>query len=176
MGAIRVPRPQPAEHAPYFSRYIDLVPGEDALPALATQIEETARRLAALDEGRAMRPYAEGKWSVKQVVGHLADSERVFALRALWAARGAEAPLPGYEDDRWAAAAGSDARPLAALLAEYRAVRSATLALFDGLPPDALTTRAVANAAPITARAMAWCIAGHERHHLAILRERYGVG
>lgn len=176
MSVPRIPRPAPAEHIPYFGKYIALVPGDDALPGLAGQLADTLALLAPLDDARALHRYAAGKWSVKEVIGHVADCERVFAYRALHFAREDATPLPGFDENAWAPAGRFDARPLAELLDELRAVRAATVALFRSLDARALGRTGVANGNPITPRALAWIACGHELHHRGILRERYGVG
>lgn len=176
MMAIRIPRPAPGEHAPYFAGYVAAVPGDDAWPALAAGLEATPRAFAALDDARAMHRYAPGKWSVKEVLGHVTDTERVFAYRVLRFARADATPLPGFDENRWVPAGRFDARPLASLVDEFRAVRAATLALLAGLDADALVRRGPANGFETSVRAIAWMTAGHERHHLAILRERYDIG
>ncbi len=170
---LSIPPPAADEYAPFYAGYIARVPGDDALAPLAAQESETAELLAGLSEEQAAFRYAPGKWSVKQVAAHLSDAERVFAYRALRIARGDRTPLPGFDENAYAAEAGADARPLADLAAELRAVRAATLALFRGLDPAALLRRGTANGVPVTVRAAAWIIAGHERHHLGILRDRY---
>lgn len=174
--AIRIPRPGPDEHLPYFSKYTVLVPGEDAYTLLQSGIERTTAMLGGLDESQASFRYAPGKWSVKQVVGHLSDVERVFAYRALVAARGDRTPLPSFDENEYAEAGDFDQRPIAEIVAEFRAVRAASLALFGSLGPEALARRGNANGATITPRAVAWIAAGHELHHVAILRERYRLG
>jgi hypothetical protein len=171
-----VPRPQPDEHAPYYSRYIDLVPGDDALVALKQQIEETLAPVLRLDETGAGHRYAPGKWTVKQLLSHVCDAERVFSYRALRIARNDSTPLPGFDENAFADASAADRRPLAQIVAELRAVRAATVALFEGFDPGAMARRGTANDSPFTVRALAWIAAGHERHHRQILRERYGVG
>jgi uncharacterized damage-inducible protein DinB len=168
--------PDADEYAPFYAGYVAAVPTGDVLATLADQHDATAALLAGLDEPRARHRYAPGKWSVKEMVGHLADTERVFAYRAVCAARGETAALPGFDENAWVAAASFDARPLASLLAELRVVRQATLALYRSLDEAALARRVVANGAPVTARALVWITAGHERHHQNVLRERYGVG
>jgi len=173
MPPLSIPRPGDGEYAPFYAGYIAKLPGDDALAPLAAQERETAELLGGLSAEAAAFRYAPGKWSVKQVAAHLADAERVFAYRALRIARGDETPLPGFDEKAYADAAGADARPLAELAAELRAVRAATLALFRGLDPAALARRGTANGVPVTVRAAAWIIAGHERHHLEILRTRY---
>lgn len=170
-----IPRPQPGEFNPYFSRYIDQVSGDDAIAALGRQIEETLALLRPLDETRALHRYAEGKWSVKEVVGHLMDGERVFGCRALWFARKDTTPLPGFDENTWVPAGRFDRLPLADLLDEFAAVRAATIRMFRHFEPDALTNIGTANNSPASARALAWIIAGHEVHHRGILVERYGL-
>lgn len=166
-------RPAPAEYAPYYSRYLAVVPEGEIVETLRSQIGETLALLSPLSEERARHRYAPGKWSVKEVVGHVADSERVFAYRALCFARADAAELPGFDEERYAANAPFDRRPLPEVLAELGAVRAATVTLLAGLPDAAWDRQGVANGNPVTVRALAWIIAGHERHHRALIRERY---
>ena len=168
-----IPRPDATEYSPYFGRYIALVPDGDLLETLARQLDETAWLLRGVTERGGDFRYADGKWSIKEVVGHLADTERIFAYRALRFARGDGTPLPGFDENLFVANARFTERTLADLMAELRAVRAATIALFSGLAPDELERRGVANGQPMSVRAAAYNIAGHERHHVAILRERY---
>ncbi|MHC5211961.1 MAG: DinB family protein [Planctomycetota bacterium] len=165
-------RPDPTEHAAYFGSYIAQVPDGDLLATLARQRDELHALLAPLDAS-AGRPYAPGKWSVAQVLGHVIDCERIFTTRALCIARGDTTELPGFDADPYAEAAGSDARGLADLLDEHAAVRAATLALFRSLDETALSRVGTADGKRISARALAWLCAGHERHHLRVVRERY---
>jgi len=173
---IRIERPAAGEFNPYFSRYIDPVTGDDALDVLAGQIRDTTALLGGLSDARALHRYAPGKWSVKETLTHVTDVERVFAYRALTFARKDPTVLPGFDEGVWAPEMRSDARPLADLVDELKAVRAATLALFHGLDADALAFVGTANASPLTPRAAAWIIAGHELHHRRILQERYGLG
>jgi uncharacterized damage-inducible protein DinB len=166
-------RPSPEEHAPYYSRYIELVPGEDPLRALREGAEETRRLLEPLPESRADTRYAEGKWSVKEVLVHVADTERVFAYRALRFARRDETPLPGFDENRWVAGLSMSGRTLPSLGDELRSVREASLALFGNLDEEAWDRSGLANDVRMSVRAAAWVIAGHEIHHRNILRERY---
>ena len=161
------------EFAPYFAKYIALVPAGDVIATLETQLAETIAMLDEAGEARAGHRYAEGKWSVREVVGHAIDTERIFTYRALAAARGEANALPPFDENVYVAHAGFDARTLGSLLDEWTAVRRATLALFRNLDHEALTRRATANGAPISARALAWIIAGHELHHRELLRWRY---
>ena len=170
-----IARPGPNEHAPYYGKYIDRVPGDDALPALVSQIGETAALLERLDEAKASFRYAPDKWSVKQVIGHVADGERVFAYRALRFARADMTPLPGFEENDYARTGGFDDRPLRDLVVEFRAVRAASIALFASLTPEAAGHIGTANNSPMSVRALGWVIAGHELHHRGLLIERYGL-
>ncbi|MGD8278697.1 MAG: DinB family protein [Gemmatimonadota bacterium] len=170
-----LPRPAPDEHAPYFSTYIDQVPDGDITELLATQVEQTIRLLAAVAPERETYRYAPGKWSVREVIGHVIDTERVFAARALWFARKAEGAMPSMDQNPWAATSNAGARPLADLIAELRAVREASLALFASFDDEIWLRRGVASGNEFTVRAIAWIIAGHERHHRAILQREYGL-
>jgi hypothetical protein len=168
-----IPRPAPDECVPYFGGYIDEVPPGDVLEILERQMAETQELLRGLTASQAMHRYAPGKWSIKEIVGHLADTERIFTYRALCFSRRERAPLPGFEEDEYVAAARFDARPMSDLARELETVRAATLTLFRGLSDEALVRRGTANAKPYTVRAIAFVIAGHERHHVRVLRERY---
>ena len=170
-----IPRPAAAEHAPYYGRYIEKVAGDDALAALITQVDVTAALLGRVDETKAAFRYAPGKWSVKQVIGHMTDVERVFGYRALRFARADKTPLPGFEENDYAEHGGHDARTLQDLAIEFHAVRAASIALFASLTPEAMARMGTANNSPMSARAAAWTVAGHELHHRGILIERYGL-
>jgi uncharacterized damage-inducible protein DinB len=175
MTTAAIPRPDVAEYAPYYGRYIDKVPDGDLLRTLEDQGRETQRLLAGLSEAQALHRYAAGKWSIKEVIGHVADAERVFAYRALRFARADDTALPGFDEQAWVPAGRFDARSLKDLAAELDAVRRATIALLRGLGPDALARRGTASDNAVSVRAIAWIIAGHERHHMALLHERYRV-
>ncbi len=168
-----IPRPAADEYAPYFGGYVGAVPAGDVLAILERQMGETQGLLRDLPASRAMHRYAPGKWSIKQVVGHLSDTERIFTYRALCFSRSERAPLPGFEEDDYVAAAGFDTRPLGELARELETVRAATLTLFRGLSDEALLRRGTANGREFTVRAIAYIVAGHERHHVRVLRERY---
>lgn len=170
----RIAKPAPEEHHPYYSEYITLV-GDDALAALRASSAATPRLLSGVAEEKAMFRYQPGKWSVKEVLGHIMDGERVFAYRALRFSRADETPLPGFEENHWVPAGRFDRRPLPDLVAEYSAVRNATLALFDSFDEDDLRRSGKANDTVVSVRALAHIIAGHELHHVGLLRERYGL-
>ena len=175
MASIHIAKPAAGEHLEYYTRYIDLVPGADAMPALRSQIGETLGLVSGLSDAAALHRYAPGKWSVKQVVGHLCDGERVFGYRALRVARGDATPLAGFDENAYAENGEFEARTIADLCHEFHAVREATLALFASLDPPRLARLGTANNAPISARALGWIIAGHELHHRKLLVERYGL-
>ena len=168
-----VSRPSQSEYAPYYGTYVNAMPDGDVVAALAEQAEETFALLSALSDDEGSFRYAPEKWSIRDLVQHLCDSERVFAYRALRFARGDETPLPGFDQNPYAEAARADRRPLAELAAELRDIRRTTLALVRSLDEEMLDRRGVASANVMSVRALVWVIAGHERHHLKILRERY---
>lgn len=159
--------------APFYARYLERVPEGDIVRLLDEQIVETLGLLASLPEERGGHRYAAGKWSIREVVGHMCDAERVMAYRAMRFARGDTTELPGFDENTYVANARFDARTLASLCDELEAVRWATVALFDSLNDEELMRGGVANGSPVTVRALAWIIAGHERHHVELLRTRY---
>jgi hypothetical protein len=162
------------EYPPAYADYVARVPvGADVLDLLARQLEETSGRLAGIPEARGGFRYAPAKWSVKEVVSHLSDVERIMVYRALRFARGDAAPLAGFDEDAYVPEAGAGARSLASLIGEWVAVRQASLAFFHSLPPGAWARRGVANGNPVSVRALAYVVAGHEHHHLEVLRTRY---
>jgi uncharacterized damage-inducible protein DinB len=173
MPAASATRPPVGEFMPYFATYIDKVPDGDVIAVLEAGVDATRQRLAAVPEARAGYRYAEGKWSIKEVLGHMSDTERIFTYRLLTFARGDGGPLPGYDENRFTPAQESDRVPFASLLDEFVAVRAATLALLKVLPPGAWERRGVASSHVLSARAAAWIIAGHEIHHRGVLEARY---
>ena len=176
MSTRTVGRPEADEIPSHFVGYIQRVPELDPVMVCAAQIEETAALLRGLSEGTAMYRYAPGKWSVKEVVGHLADTERIMAYRALRIARGDTTPLPGFDENAYVPVAKFDARSLADLVGELRTARAATLALLRTFDADAWRRRGTASGKPVSVRALGYMIPGHERHHVEILQTRYGVG
>jgi hypothetical protein len=171
----RIPLPGADEYAPWYARYIAQLNADDALIALETQAVSTAKLLAATPESLAGHRYAPEKWSVREVVGHMSDGERVFAYRALRIGRGDATPLPGFDENLYVPEGRFERRTLADVAAEFAAVRAATLALFRSFDEAALVRRGAANDQPVSARALAAIIAGHELHHVQLLRERYGL-
>lgn len=166
-------RPEPDEYNPYYLTYIGKIPDAPIFDTLERQLGGTLELLAGLDDERACHRYAPDKWSVKEVVGHVIDTERVFAYRALSFARRAPDPLPGMEQNEWAAAAPHHRRPFESILDELRAVRRATWTLFSGLGDEAAGLSGMASGFSFTVRSLAWIIAGHELHHRQVLAERY---
>ncbi|MGH9414181.1 MAG: DinB family protein [Terriglobales bacterium] len=170
-----VGRPQASEADPLYFRYIDLVPGADPVPALEAQLASISTLGAQVSEEQSLHRYAPEKWSARQVLNHVTDTERAFAFRVLWFARGFDAPLASYDQEIAAAAAHADDIAWREHIEEFRRVRLATLALITHLPADAWDRAGVASGKRITVRALAYLIPGHIAHHLTVLRERYGV-
>jgi hypothetical protein len=167
-------RPQDGEFAAYAKSDIEQVTGDDAVEALTAQIRGTLALLTPVDEKTASTfTYAPGKWTMKQVVGHLSDDERIFAYRALCLARNESLPLPGFDEKEYVRFAGFEARSWFDLLEELGVVRDSTLALFRGFTPEAWLRRGIVNGYAASVRGLAFNIAGHELHHRRILREKY---
>jgi DinB superfamily len=166
-------RPQPGEYAPYYDRYISLVPGNDVLAALDDQRRQMLLLLSGRTEADGDLRYAPEKWSLKEVLGHINDTERIMSYRALRISRGDAAPIEGFDQDDYVRSGPFGRRPLADLIEDYIAVRRATVSLFRNLDEAAWTRRGVANENEVTVRALAYIIAGHELHHRRIMEERY---
>jgi uncharacterized damage-inducible protein DinB len=166
-------RPGADEHAPYYEKYIRLVPAGDVVATLSSQVEETLALLSTLTDEEADQAYAPGKWTLKELVGHVADTERIFAYRLLRAARGDATPLPGFDENTYVPAGAFTSRTLTSLLEELSAVRTSTVALLRHLPEEAWVRRGVANGTEFSVRAVAFIIAGHELHHADLVRTRY---
>jgi DinB superfamily len=166
-------RPAPTDYAPHYEKYVALVPGSDVLSALDAQRVQMAQLLAARSERDGNFRYAPDKWTVKEVLGHVIDSERIFAYRALRIARADQTPLSGFEQNDYVRTGAFGDRTMADLAEEFDLVRGATSALFHSLREDAWARRGVANKNEVTVRAQAFIIAGHELHHREILKERY---
>jgi len=171
-----VGRPEPDEVPPHFVGYLKRVPEPDPVTACAAQIEDTATLLHGISAADAMYRYAPDKWSIKEVVGHLADVERIMAYRALRIARGDATPLPGFDENTYVPAGKFDTRSLADLVGDLRTARASTLALLRSFDADAWRRRGTASGKPVSVRAIGFMIPGHERHHVEILRTRYRVG
>jgi hypothetical protein len=166
-------RPKPGEYAPYYDRYISLIPGNDIVATLATQLPKTVALLSSRGEADGEFRYAPGKWTVKEAVGHVIDTERIMSYRALRFARNDQTPLAGFEQDDYVRDGPFADLSVADLAEEFKTVRGATLSFFRGLRPTDWTRRGIANKNEISVRALAYIIAGHELHHRRILEERY---
>ncbi len=167
-------RPESSEFASFYAGYIGKVPDSGPTSQMQSQIGEL-EKLRSVPEDKANHAYADGKWTVKELIGHVADAERVFSYRLTRIARGDQTPLSGFDENAWAKTAPHGKRPIAAVVDEMIAIRRSTLALIDSLDETTIANSGVANNNPVSARAICWIMAGHTRHHLDILREKYGV-
>jgi hypothetical protein len=165
--------PDSSEYAPYYGKYITLVAGDNVVAALEDQPRQTLALLSGLSEEQGDFRYAPDKWSIKEMLGHVIDAERVFSYRALRFARHDGTPLASFEQDDYVRAGGFGDRRLVDLIEEFVAVRRATVWLFRTLSPDAWMRRGVASGNPVSVRAVAYIVAGHELHHRAVLQEKY---
>jgi hypothetical protein len=173
VATMQTARPDATEYAPFYAGYVAGVPESDIVAVLRESGRDILAALAAIPESQGGHRYAAGKWSVREVIGHLIDAERIFSYRALRLARADATPLPGFEENDYVRAAHSDERSLADLVDELRAVRESTVRLFASLPDDGWNRRGVVNGREISVRALAYITAGHARHHLGVLRDRY---
>jgi len=168
-----IARPEPGEYAPYYDRYISLVSGNDIVTTLESQRRQMLLLLSGRDEADGDFRYAPDKWSMKEVLGHVCDTERIFAYRALRISRGDRTPIEGFEQDDYVRNGPFAQRPLAELIEDYIAVRRATLTLLRNLDEQASMRRGIANNNDVSVRALAYTTAGHELHHRRILEEKY---
>ena len=168
-------KPAASEYAPYYERYVSLVSEPDALAALAAQADEVRRLIASVPAPREGFRYEPGKWSIREVLGHLVDAERVFGYRAYCISRGELAALPAFDENAYVAASRYDEIPLAELGRELLAVRETNLVALRRLDADAWVRKGIASGKPVSVRALAFVMVGHVRHHEAILLERYGI-
>ncbi len=165
-------RPDPVEYAAYYGRYIDRVPDGPLVETLRQQGVQTTRLVRSLDPALGAHRYAPGKWTLAQSIAHVIDTERIFGVRALRIARGDTTPLPGFDQDAFVDALDGD-RPLADLAEEAERLRATTVDLFASFSAAALERVGTASGHPLSVRAAGWIIAGHERHHVALIHERY---
>jgi hypothetical protein len=166
-------RPAADEYTEFYAGYVHLVPDGHIVATLELQIEDTLALLRGPAADRADHAYAPGKWTVKQVIGHLGDVERLMSCRALRFARHDSTPLPGFDENTYVETAGFEDRPVHGLIDDFAVVRQGTVRMFRGLPGEAWSRHGTANGKDVSVRALAWIIAGHELHHLRILQERY---
>lgn len=167
-------RPQPNEYAAYYGKYIALVPDADIFDLLQSQMKDSLAFLRKVPEAQGDVVHPPYAWTIKQVISHLIDGERIFAYRALRIARGDTTPLPGFDENEYAKMAKTDQLKLGDLVNEFETVRAATLTLLHNLPEEAWTRASTANGYPVSVRALAWIMAGHVNHHMAIVRKRLG--
>ncbi len=169
-------RPLPGEYSEGLAPYIAKAPEGDPLALLEVQSEEVRALYAGLSEAQAAFRYALGKWSLKDLLQHFSDAERIFAYRCLRIGRGDTTPLPGWEEDDYARTARADARTVADLLADFEATRRASLELFRSLPDETWSNLGTSNGRPLSARSLPFVCLGHAVHHLAVIRDRYLPG
>ena len=166
-------RPNTTEAAHYYFMYIDLVPGDDIVPAMESQLGEMLQFLSGISEEKSLHSYAPGKWTIREVLNHVNDGERVFAGRAFWFARGFTEPLPGFDQDVSVQNAHANNISWADLVEEFKTVRVSTIQLLKSLPAEAWDRTGVASDNPVSVRALAYIIAGHVVHHKNVLQEKY---
>ena len=168
--------PSSNEYAHYHARYVSLLPEDgDVVAMLRAQIDELAAIASRVPEERETFAYEPGKWSVRHVFGHICDAERIFAYRALCISRGESAPLPGFDEKDYTERATYGSRPLRDLVDELLLTRRANVLMFAGFDDAAWRRRGVASEQPVSVNGIAWVMAGHVRHHLNVLRDRYGI-
>ena len=168
-------RPQTTEAAPYYFTYIDLVTSDDIVPAIKSQMTEMLDFLQGVSEEQSLQTYAPGKWTIREVLNHINDGERVFLARAFWFARGFQEPLPSFDQEVAVQGAHSNQTPWSELVEEFRTVRLGTISFFNNLPDEAWSRTGIASDNPFTVRAIAYIIAGHVAHHKQVLQEKYGI-
>jgi uncharacterized damage-inducible protein DinB len=170
----KIKKPLPGEFPPYAIMYIGLLPDDGmVLKHLKNNLKSVKTLMQSLPEEKLLHRYQEGKWTIKEVLVHIIDDERIYAYRALRFARNDATELPGFEQDDYARVCGANDRSIRDILKEYTAVRNSTITLFQGLPEEAFTRTGKANKNPVSVRALAYHIAGHELHHFNIIKERY---
>ena len=162
--------PDRGESAEYYHPYIDQVPKGDIREILRAQAAETTALLRSIPDEKSLYRYAPDRWSIRELVSHMNDTERVFVLRAFWFARGFDSPLPSFDQNIAVSTANADERPLSSHIEEFNSIRTSTLSFFDNLPADAWSRRGIASDNPFTVRALAYIVAGHVAHHSRILR------
>ncbi|MCO6479390.1 MAG: DinB family protein [Phaeodactylibacter sp.] len=172
-----IPKPKPGEYPAYAEMYLKWIPDDgNLLGHLQSNFETVKSFILSLPESRLLHRYAEGKWTIKEVLLHIIDDERIYAYRALRFARNDKTPLPGFEQDDYTPFSGANDRDISSIMDEYESVRKATITLFAGLPEESLQRGGVADGKPVTVRALGYHLAGHEMHHLNIIREKYLTG
>lgn len=168
-----IERPTEADAAPFYFTYINQVVGDDPFAATENQLDEAVSLFAGISEETSLHKYSPEKWSIRQLLNHVTDTERAFAFRMMWFARGFDTPLPGYDQDIAASGAEADKISWEAHVEEFRQVRLSTISLFRNMPPAGWRRGGIASEKFVAVGALAWIIPGHAAHHLTILRERY---
>jgi uncharacterized damage-inducible protein DinB len=176
MTALTIPRPAADEAASFYHGYIARVSGEDIGEQLRQQLDRVERLFRGVDDTAALFRYAPGKWSIKEILGHLTDAERIFAYRLLRISRADATPLAGFSENAYVPPGSFDGRTVSSLVKEFRAVRLSTMALVEGLPAEAWTRKGTASGNAVSSRALVYIMVGHVTHHLGVLEERYQVG
>ncbi len=173
---MKIDRPGENEYAPFYAGYVARVPETDILQALREQPKELSRVAGSVSKEKEGFRYGDEKWSVREIFGHLVDAERFFGHRAFCVSRADANPLPGFDEKLYVSGSNYDSRPLAELVKDFSLLREANTRLLESLDASAWPREGVANGARITVRALAYVMTGHVRHHLAVLKERYGIG
>lgn len=168
-------RPQPNEAASYYFPYIDLITSDEIVPAMKSQLDETLEFLQGISEEQSLQTYEPGKWTIRELLNHVNDGERLFLYRAFWFARGFQDPLPSFEQDLAVQAALANDTPWSELVEEFRNVRLGTISFFNTMPDEAWSKTGIASDNPFTVKALAYIITGHVAHHTKVLREKYGI-
>ena len=166
-------RPAPSEAAPYYFNYIDRVESDDVVQVLTTQLDEAVAFLGSVSEEKSLHRYAPDKWSLRQLLNHINDTERLFVFRALWFARGFEEPLPSFDQNVAVSGSGADAVSWSDLVKEFRSIRQSTIAFFQSLPDGAWDKAGIASDNRFTVRALAYIAAGHVTHHIDVISAHY---
>lgn len=168
-----MPRPTENDYAPYYKDYVNYIEGDNIIKILRDQLSRTVKLVKSIPEEKGNYAYAKGKWSIKEVLGHITDSERIFAYRALCIARGEKKSLPGFEQDDYVRGGNFNNRTLMSLIDEFIQLRKSNIILFNSFTEDMLNKRGLANNNEVTVRAILFITAGHEVHHINILKEKY---
>jgi len=171
----QIEKPQAGEYAPYFQHYLDSAPNDNVLEYLENQMSNTLSLLSTIDDTQGLYSYAEGKWSIKELLGHVIDTERIFCYRALRFARKDKTPLPGFDQDDYVKNANFNDQSLNRLKTDYELVRKNTVNLFNGFTDEMLVQSGISNNVKLTVRSIPYILAGHEAHHIKILHERYSI-
>jgi uncharacterized damage-inducible protein DinB len=170
---MKITRPNPDEYAPYYEKYISKVKSDEPLKELRDGLKQTKKLISNLNKKQLKLRYAEGKWTIKEILVHMMDAERIFGYRALRFARNDQTKLPSFDEEQYAPASKATKRKIKSILREYEAVRKATIALFENLDEEMLMRVGTANDQQMSVRALLYVTAGHELHHVGVIKEKY---